>query len=65
MNRTKSIKHSNFWFVWRTPILLATLTLFGLIIALLKTGTWHWVAWCGLAAPIVVGLWHSFARSRR
>lgn len=62
---TPIIKRSNFWFVWRAPLLLAALTLSGLIIALVKTGVWHWFAWAGLAAPIVVGLWYSFARSRK
>lgn len=51
---------SHFWFIWRVPLLLALLTLFGLLVALLKTGIWHWVAWIALAAPVVIGLWYSY-----
>lgn len=58
-------KRSNFWFVWRAPLILAVLTLFGLLIALVKTGIWHWAAWGALAAPIVAGLWYSLVRSRK
>ncbi|MDO9420448.1 MAG: hypothetical protein Q7T66_07290 [Herminiimonas sp.] len=58
-----STTRSNFWFVWRAPIILAILTVFGLLAALLETGAWHWAAWLALAAPIVVGLWFSFKRS--
>jgi D-alanyl-lipoteichoic acid acyltransferase DltB (MBOAT superfamily) len=61
--KNKRTTHSNFWFVWRAPIILAILTVFGLLAALLKTGTWHWAAWLALAVPIVVGLWFSFKRS--
>ncbi|MFC7297498.1 hypothetical protein [Herminiimonas aquatilis] len=60
-----SIQRSTFWFVWRTPTLLAILTLFGLLAALLKTGVWHWAAWVALAIPVVAGLWFSFKRSGR
>lgn len=65
MKPAHTAKRSNFWFVWRMPIFLAALTLFGLIIALVKTGVWHWFAWAALAAPIVVGLWYSYARPRK
>jgi hypothetical protein len=46
----KSTPSGNFWFVWRAPTILAILTLFGLLTALLKTGAWHWAAWLALAA---------------
>ncbi|WP_188381151.1 hypothetical protein [Oxalicibacterium faecigallinarum] len=62
---TQTKPRSNFWFVWRMPLLLAALTLFALIIALVKTGVWHWAAWAALATPIVVGLWYSFVRQSR
>lgn len=65
MERNQTTQRSNFWLVWRMPLLLAVLTLFGLIIALVKTGVWHWLAWAGLATPIVVGLWYSFKRPRK
>ncbi|WP_112993092.1 hypothetical protein [Herminiimonas fonticola] len=60
-----STPRSNFWFVWRAPIILAILTVFGLLAALLKTGAWHWAAWLALAVPIVAGLWFSFKRSKK
>lgn len=65
MKPVHTAKRSHFWFVWRMPLLLAALTLFGLIIALVKTGVWHWFAWAALAMPIIVGLWYSFARPRK
>jgi ABC-type spermidine/putrescine transport system permease subunit II len=42
---------------------LAILTVFGLLAALLKTGAWHLAAWLALVLPIIVGLWFSFKRS--
>jgi len=60
-----STPRSTLWFVWRAPIMLAILTVFGLLAALLKAGVWHWAAWLALAVPIVVGLWFSFKRSDR
>lgn len=62
--KTVSTSHSNFWFVWRAPIILAILTLFGLLAALLKTGAWHWAAWAALATPVAVGIWYGFKRSK-
>jgi hypothetical protein len=61
----KSTLSGNFWFVWRAPTILAILTLFGLLTALLKTGAWHWAAWLALAAPIAVGLWFSLRPSSK
>jgi hypothetical protein len=41
--------------VWRWPIGLAVLTLFGLIAALLGEGGLWWIlSWLALAAPLVV-----------
>ena len=62
---TQASKPSNFWFVWRMPLILAALTLFALIIALVKTGFWHWAAWAALAMPIVVGFWYSLIRTQK
>lgn len=61
---SQSSNRSKFWFIWRTPLILAALTLFALIIALVKTGIWHWAAWAALATPIVVSIWHSLARKK-
>lgn len=46
-----------FWRIWRTPALLAVLTLFGLVAALLGTGAWYWAAWMALSAPAVAAVW--------
>ena len=53
-----------FWFVWRAPLLLVLLTVFGLLAALLGTETWHWASWAALAAPIFVILFYSLRRPR-
>lgn len=40
--------------VWTAPLILAALTAFGLLAALLGTGFWHALAWIALMVPIVV-----------
>lgn len=45
-----------FRFIWELPILLAALTAFGLLAALLGVGIWHYLAWLALVIPIFVGL---------
>jgi len=50
--------------VWAVPLLLAALTLFGLLAALLGTGVWHGLAWLALLVPIVVGLRYSMWTSK-
>ncbi len=50
--------------VWTIPLLLAALTIFGLLAALLGTGIWHALAWAALAVPIVVAVRFSI-RPRR
>lgn len=49
--------------IWAAPLALAALTLFGLLAALLGTGTWHVLAWIALTIPVAVtayfGLWHA------
>jgi hypothetical protein len=47
---------NSFLKLWGMPLLLAVLSLFGLIAALTGTGIWHWLAWIALAAPIIVML---------
>jgi len=44
--------------VWGAPLLLAALTLFGLLAALLGTGIWHWASWLTLTVPIAVMGWY-------
>jgi len=43
-----------FLFVWGMPLLLAALSIFGLLAALLGTGVWHWASWIALAWLLVV-----------
>ncbi|HYF68307.1 MAG TPA: hypothetical protein VD884_09225 [Ohtaekwangia sp.] len=46
--------NSVFFRVWKYPILLALLTIFGLLAALIGTGTWHVLSWITLLIPVVV-----------
>ncbi len=41
--------------VWRTPILLGCLTLFGLLCALLGSGIWNVFSWIAMAIPLLFG----------
>jgi hypothetical protein len=44
--------------IWRWPALLALLTIFGLISALIgQTGFWWALSWIALAAPLAVIIW--------
>jgi uncharacterized membrane protein YagU involved in acid resistance len=54
---------SSFRKVWGAPLLLAVLTVFGLLSALLGTGIWHWLAWIAIGIPLVVLAW--YLRPRR
>jgi hypothetical protein len=42
--------------LWTMPLLLATLTVFGLLAALLGTGIWQPLAWIAIAVPVAVPL---------
>jgi len=49
--------------VWRWPLILAGLTLFGLLSALLgQHGLWFWLSWLALSLPLAViatGIWRA------
>lgn len=47
--------------IWGWPIILALLSTFGLLAALLGVGLWHWLSWIALSVPIVV-IWHYWFR---
>lgn len=49
----------SFRFVWGIPLLLAVLTVFGLLAALLGTGIWHGLSWLAMLVPVLVGLRYS------
>jgi len=44
---------SNFFQLWGWPLVLAGLTVFGLLAALTGTGIWHWLSWITLSVPVV------------
>lgn len=56
---------STFLHIWKIPVLLGVLTLFGLLAALLGTGPWHVASWFTLSVPLAAGGWYSFARKKR
>jgi hypothetical protein len=46
--------NSTFFRVWKFPLLLGVLTLFGLLAALTGTGIWHVLSWVAMIIPIGV-----------
>ncbi|SEN94893.1 hypothetical protein SAMN04488505_1198 [Chitinophaga rupis] len=44
---------SNFFQLWGWPLVMAILTIFGLLAALTGTGVWHWLSWIALSVPVV------------
>jgi uncharacterized membrane protein YjjP (DUF1212 family) len=46
----------SFRFIWGVPIVLAVLTLAGLLAALLGEGVWRGFAWIAIAIPVLVAL---------
>lgn len=49
--------------IWAMPILLAILTVIGLIAALLGDGVWDLVSSVTLGAPVLVGAWYGLRRT--
>lgn len=49
--------------VWRGPALLALLSLFGLVAALLADGLWDLLSWMALGVPVAVCAWYAWRRS--
>ncbi|MBB6112555.1 hypothetical protein [Mucilaginibacter lappiensis] len=43
--------------VWGIPLILALITIFGLLAALLGTGVWYILSWITLIIPIVTIVW--------
>jgi len=50
--------------IWGAPLLLAVLTVVGLIAALLGDGVWDLVSALALGAPVAAGAWYSLRRPR-
>lgn len=51
------MKNNKFLSLWGMPLLLAALTIFGLVAALTGTGIWHWLSWIALCIPLGVIIW--------
>lgn len=49
--------------IWRGPTLLALLSLFGLVAALLADGLWDLLSWMALGVPVAVCAWYAWRRS--
>jgi hypothetical protein len=49
--------------VYAIPALLAVLTMFGLLAALLGQGRWHSLSWLALGIPIVMAAWYATRRA--
>ncbi|WP_138992229.1 hypothetical protein [Larkinella sp. C7] len=47
----------NFWHIWTIPLLLALVSLFGLIVALIGDGFMDFLSWVSLGIPLVVAGW--------
>jgi hypothetical protein len=52
------------WHVWRTPIVLAALSIAGLISGLVGDGLWDVMSWIGLGVPVAVCIWFGGCRRR-
>jgi hypothetical protein len=51
--------------VYGIPVLLAILTIFGLLAALLGQGSWHGLSWLALSIPIVLAAGYATRRVAR
>jgi len=49
--------------IWAVPVLLALLTVIGLVAALLGDGAWDLVSALALGAPVAVGARYAFRRT--
>jgi len=50
--------------IWGVPVLLAILSVIGLVAALLGDGVWDLVSAFTLGAPVAVGAWYGLRRRR-
>lgn len=57
--------HHASWAIWRWPVVLAALIVFGLLSALLgQGGIWWMASWAALAVPLIVIVYAVTRRSR-
>ncbi len=52
------------WRVFGIPLLIAIVSLIGLLSALIGDGLWDALSWAALALPLATILWH-WAKARR
>lgn len=55
----------SFWHVWTVPVILAILSLIGLIAALVGDGLLDGVSWLTLGIPLAVIGWYVYRPRRR
>lgn len=60
----KAAQQFTLWQVFRAPILIAALSLFGLVAALLGDGVWDAVGEVALASSVVATVWALATRRR-
>jgi hypothetical protein len=58
MKRSSSVKRPGFLHVFGMPIVLAVLSAFGLLSALLGDGVWDELSWITLGVPVGVIVWY-------
>jgi len=58
-----SPRRSTAWRVFRIPALLAAVSIFGLISALLGDGIWNGLSWVALGVPLLVVAYFSLKRA--
>jgi len=61
-------KRNTFLMLWGMPLLLFTITIAGLLLAIIGTGIWHGFSWVTLSVPVYFMVKHGiafFAPSRR
>jgi hypothetical protein len=56
--------NSNFYHIWKYPVLLGALTIFGLLAALTGAGFWHVLSWIALFAPVLTCIRFGFFPGR-
>ncbi len=61
----KNIQHNTALQIWGAPLLLALLTLFGLVAALVGTGIWHGLAWLALTVPVAACIGYGWLKPRK
>lgn len=58
MSRADSSQRRSLWAIFRMPILLATLSIIGLVSALLGDDVWDVLSWLTLGVPIAMTCWY-------